>query len=340
MVQADHAAGRPVGGLPAHCTPRRRGQAVLDEELGSGNARRAEPTGLPERRSLAYDAVLVDEGQDFRPSWWTALRAALRDKGEMMLVADRAQDIYERGAFWTEDVMQGAGFSGPWNELRISHRMPPALTRLVADFRRSGSNPVVRASPQSPHLKSSCLSLAFAGGKSPAGTEPDAVLRELEVVVEGGAYSDIGVMTGTRASASAVVEALEAKGIRCIHTMSPDHRIERQLKHFFFRGDARVKVTPIQNFKGWEMPRIVVLLDDPTPSVAYTALSRLSIGETGSALSVVCSIDAYAEYGRTWPAFEDGAADAGDVESSEGLCPGGPPLARSSSPQMKGCALP
>ena len=52
----------------------------------------------------------------------------------MMLVADRAQDIYETGAFWTEEVMGGAGFSGPWNELKISYRMPPALTRLWPTF--------------------------------------------------------------------------------------------------------------------------------------------------------------------------------------------------------------
>ena len=92
--------------------------------------------------------------------------------------------------------------------------------------------------------------------------------------------------------------------------MSDDHKIERQLKHYFFGGDARVKVTPIHNFKGWEMPRIVVLLDGPDPSVAYTALSCLSASETGSALSVVCSVDDFKEYGRTWPTFESGSADS------------------------------
>lgn len=39
-----------------------------------------------------FDAILVDEGQDFRPSWWNALRTTLRADGEMLLIADRAQD--------------------------------------------------------------------------------------------------------------------------------------------------------------------------------------------------------------------------------------------------------
>ena len=48
-----------------------------------------------------YDAVLVDEGQDFQLEWWNLLRhCVLRDGGEMLLVADRTQDIYQT-AGWT-----------------------------------------------------------------------------------------------------------------------------------------------------------------------------------------------------------------------------------------------
>lgn len=273
-------------------------KSVLDEKIAAETLA-ALTEGPTQAEVPRYDAVLVDEGQDFRPSWWAALRAVLRENGEMMLVADRAQDIYETGASWTEAVMEGAGFSGPWNELAISYRMPPALTRLVADFRERFQPGCEGESPE-PLAQEQLAFLGLRWRQVQAGDELDAVLEELDVVVDGGSYSDIGVMTGTREAATAIVEALKAKGIECIHTMSDDHRIERQLKHYFFRGDARVKVTPIHNFKGWEMTRIVVLLDDPNPSVAYTALSRLSANETGSALSVVCSVDAFADYGSTF----------------------------------------
>ena len=60
-----------------------------------------------------YDAILVDEGQDFRPSWWQTLRLALKQGGEMVLVADKTQNIYGTAAAWTEETMVNAGFRGP-----------------------------------------------------------------------------------------------------------------------------------------------------------------------------------------------------------------------------------
>ena len=61
-----------------------------------------------------YDAIFVDEGQDFQPSWWQTLRLALKPGGEMVLVADKTQNIYATAAKWTEDAMANAGFRGPW----------------------------------------------------------------------------------------------------------------------------------------------------------------------------------------------------------------------------------
>ena len=67
--------------------------------------------------SVTFDAVLVDEGQDWRPEWWNTLRLALREGGEMLLVADMTQDVYGTADRWTEQAMTGAGFSGPWFRL-------------------------------------------------------------------------------------------------------------------------------------------------------------------------------------------------------------------------------
>jgi hypothetical protein len=81
-----------------------------------------------------YDAILVDEGQDFLPLWWQTLRLALKEGGEMVLVADKTQNIYSTAAAWTEDIMENAGFRGPWAELRISYRLPPTVVPLVSKF--------------------------------------------------------------------------------------------------------------------------------------------------------------------------------------------------------------
>ena len=45
-------------------------------------------------RLRTYDAVLVDEGQDFNPVWWDLLRHLCRQGGEMILISDVTQDVY------------------------------------------------------------------------------------------------------------------------------------------------------------------------------------------------------------------------------------------------------
>ncbi len=56
------------------------------------------------------DAILIDEGQDFHLTWWNTLRRLLDQKGEMLLVADEAQDLYERSKNWTDESMNNSGF--------------------------------------------------------------------------------------------------------------------------------------------------------------------------------------------------------------------------------------
>jgi superfamily I DNA and RNA helicase len=84
-----------------------------------------------------FDAVLVDEGQDFKLEWWNLLRNHVcRPDGEMLLVSDPTQDLADNRAWTDEEHMVGAGFSGPWAELEGSYRIPsdrqrvqPALSR-------------------------------------------------------------------------------------------------------------------------------------------------------------------------------------------------------------------
>ncbi len=43
-----------------------------------------------------YDAIFVDEAQDFRHSWWQIIQALLRPDGKFYLFADKHQDLYDR----------------------------------------------------------------------------------------------------------------------------------------------------------------------------------------------------------------------------------------------------
>ena len=85
------------------------------------------------------DAVLVDEGQDFELAWWQSLRTlagrSSRDSApEMLLAVDATQDLYNTARLWTEQAMKGAGFSGPWSELRATYRLPAGFVPKLRTF--------------------------------------------------------------------------------------------------------------------------------------------------------------------------------------------------------------
>jgi hypothetical protein len=89
---------------------------------------------------------------------------------------------------------------------------------------------------------------------------------------------------------------------------TPDRKLERQQKLYFFKGDARVKATTIHSFKGWEGRHLVVAIGNGegqrARSAVYTALTRLKRHPGGSHLTVVCTSTELEEFGRGWPEFE------------------------------------
>ena len=66
-----------------------------DENFSS---RFAEALENGSKDAARYDAVLIDEAQDFEPEWFTCLLATMKDpeNGDLMIVADRAQGLYRR----------------------------------------------------------------------------------------------------------------------------------------------------------------------------------------------------------------------------------------------------
>jgi hypothetical protein len=209
---------------------------VLDSGLAKAVAAalREDSEGLAAR----YDAILVDEGQDFLPEWWTALRLAVRPNGEMLLVADRAQDVHGRNASWTEQAMIGAGFRGDWFKLDVSHRMPLRLTQLARSFAEQflpDPDPSLpEASPQQ-ELDVDACHLRWVQ------TTPDRLADEVIEAVrgmvlasrgngrEGGlAFADVVLLCNRRAFGRRVVDALSRRGIRVTHTFAEDKAEQRR----------------------------------------------------------------------------------------------------------------
>lgn len=101
-----------------------------------------------------YDAIFIDEGQDFESEWFTQLeKDYLKDSNfgsevnhEFVIFADEDQNIYDR-IYLEDDVdsdndgliskiqMPQTRILGRWNTLDVSYRTPnPAITKLVEKF--------------------------------------------------------------------------------------------------------------------------------------------------------------------------------------------------------------
>ena len=270
---------------------------------------------LEQGQSERYDAILVDEGQDYNPRWWNALRKVLRDGGEMVLVADQTQDLYGRSPAWTDEAMRGAGFSGPWSRLSVGHRLPVDAQRLFRDF---AERFLPADNVDLPDKAQTSLDLEPCHLRWVQCDEADAaatcIAEMSEMMKRSGlefdlSNSDLCVLTDNQGVGEAVVNAARAKRIKAVETFSKDSRLSKRKKMAFFMGASGVKATTIHSFKGWETRMLILHVsqaDNPEALAAvYAGLTRLKRHKKESFLTVVCSTAALREYGSSWPEFMD-----------------------------------
>ena len=260
---------------------------------------------------LYYDAILVDEGQDFRLNWWQTLRKAMREDGEMLLIADKTQNIYGTANAWTEQAMVGAGFrGGPWAELGTSYRLPPKIIRIVQKF---AAQYLADEETDVPHIEQEELDLypmelRWVQVHPSLGTKTcvDEVRRQMQRLRADTAIPDVTFLSGGEVGRK-LVEDYERKSVRVLNTFDQRGKEQRRQKLAFFQGDARVKATTLHSFKGWEARHLVLYVENidraRDRTLLYTALTRLKRDVDGSVLTVVCSCPDLYDFGREW--FDD-----------------------------------
>ena len=260
-----------------------------------------------------YDAILVDEGQDYRPSWWSILRKANVKEGEMMLVADATQDVYGTATAWTDEVMQGAGFRGAWAQLAVSYRLPPLALDMASEFARrflpKESSVLPEQEQGSLNLYPCELRWVQCSPDVAAQACVDEILALMKLTGKKGlANADITLLSAETRFGAAVTDYLEDQWrIQTVNTYGSDKIEQRRQKMGFFMGDARIKATTLHSFKGWEARLLVVHIAQATDAASlaliYAGLTRLKRHVEGSWLTVVCSAHELDSFGRTWPSF-------------------------------------
>ncbi len=272
---------------------------------------------LPKIEVQIFDAILVDEGQDFSPKWWQLLRLTLREGGEMLLVADATQDVYGKTQLWTPETTINCGFRGKWVKLNTSYRLPIGMLRHIQEFGRINirSNEIdlpVQAGEQN------ALGLeSFKARWIQVNSEKD---RNLNIITEEVmqmlaerkkqeqvSVFDVTLLVQTKNTGASIVRSLVNQyKIPCATTYG-DPKNERSEKMGFGLGDYSVRATTIHSYKGWESRAIVLVIEraqnERNMALIYAGLTRLKWHPYGSFITVICFDSRLTQYGRSWRSF-------------------------------------
>ena len=282
---------------------------AVQKVLSRGNGFQIEP----------YDAIMVDEGQDFYLEWWQCLRLAVKSgededgysMGEMLLVADATQDLYGTASAWTDEAMNGAGFRGPWFELEASYRMPPDLIPLISlfvDQYLPHSNLINRP------IQSDATPEAYPFSWTWRNIAIDDVLKKLQEEVERlvkiANGRNIVVQVPSRMGMQ-IVQMLGSKGINTSHIFND--RGENSKDSFILLPSVPGVITP-HSFKGCEAPLVITWIDSFGTSdkrnAAYVALTRVQRHVMGSELVVLNNAPELVRLPQDWLELESGFTSA------------------------------
>lgn len=280
-----------------------------------------------------YDAILVDEGQDYNPRWWNILRSLLKTEQdlkegekletEMLLVADSTQDIYGKGKKWTDDVMKNAGFSGPWATLESTYRLPPALIPMIQDFANRFIPHADIVLPQPPENtdqpdllsndRTDAGNIIFKWINIPKFNNEKTFeeylnqpildftndVQSLEL-----SFSDQTYLVTNHKLGIWLTNTLKKKKKSVLDVFSEDWKESRRKKLYFFKGSQKIKASTIHSYKGWESNALFIIADNMNfqkkdAEVLYTALTRIK-GGGKSLLYVVCTDRSLFEFGEKW----------------------------------------
>lgn len=262
-----------------------------------------------------YDAILVDEGQDYNKDWWQTLQKAVITDGEMLLVADKTQNIFGTDVTWLEGPLPGTGISSSWYNLETSYRLPPEIVPILKDFAGNFLEPfgVEVDIPEDEQMEIDFNQpiefrwVQVSSDNSIAEICFEEARWQMEYLRSDTAMPDVIFLAPTNDAGLMFVEKCKKERIRVLNTFGQEdqkpaafdqgnrnlskYENSRRKKLAFFLGDARIKATTLHSFKGWESRHLVLYVSRIASAedcaLFYTALTRLKKHPNGSMLTVI-----------------------------------------------------
>lgn len=254
------------------------------------------------KKRRRYDAILVDEGQDFQKSYYEVLCAFLSENDELLFVADERQNIFKRELSWIH-AMEGTRFRGRWRELKECYRLPAPMLEQVNRFAKMflpdiGLVPVPQVEQRelfNPHLKWKDV-YSFEEAKNSTIEMINYLTRTQNVHPQ-----DIVILVSTHSEGWSLVKTIERQGIKVNHVFEDANR-SHQHKQAFWMNDGRLKMSTIHSFKGWEVLNVIIITppDEDRVEENFDALLYVAITRSRQNLIVFNQNSKYRDYGKSW----------------------------------------
>jgi superfamily I DNA/RNA helicase len=259
-----------------------------------------------------YDAILIDEGQDFEREWYLLLTKLLTANDEVLFVADERQNIYQRDMAWI-DNMSGTKFRGRWRELKSSYRLSFALGELANQFASAflldEGVPVEKdAELMLPGFDYYLHWFNLSLDQQHAWVTIIEKLYDYWTKDHSVHPADIVILVPTHKRGWELVNYFKyERQIEVNHVFKEEGDGVNANKHkrSFWMGDSRLKICTIHSFKGWEVKNVILLIPsiedryDENASLdrmLYTAITR-----SRQHLIILNQQERYWQYGELWP---------------------------------------
>ena len=234
-----------------------------------------------------YDAILIDEGQDFTVDWIRSLTSLLNENDSLLLATDPAQNIFGRK---TPYIRAGIKVQGKRPvSLTRSYRNTTEILELARQF--SGVEKDAIDLEQDPETEAALFPLDSNRHGAPphiqAGlSEAEQIQFVLDTIArsitaEHCSWGEIGVLCISRSTAEHFVRVFEARfGNGKLYWISESDANKRA----FDPAYAVIRLSTIESIKGMEFPLVFLLGIDALPrpdrdeaserKLAYVGLTR------------------------------------------------------------------
>ncbi len=248
-----------------------------------------------------YDAVLIDEGQDYYFEWYELLQEFLTERDECVIVCDKKQNVYQRDTDWLDKRKSGRDKFGEWIDLKKVFRLPPKIAELTNLFSEEFNlnQEVKYDSVENLHL----FDIERYVWQNIEHNQWLGKIRAVFIRLKKEEHnpSDIIIMVPDKYHGKECIKIFKQMNIEVNHVFDEDETSRN--KRSFWMGDSRLKISTIHSFKGWELKNVIIYIpqntnwsDTEMDSLIYTAMTR-----TRQHLIVFNSNSRYIEFGEKLP---------------------------------------